>query len=161
MINFQIGKKKPSMKDMLIVSGVLAFIVSGVAAFTNMPKEKVWCAIDQLTRPLNISILEDVKLKIDEIIACRAEEAVGGAIEEYKKRTGWKPVEITPPLYSEDPVDTKVCYTDDCKSLGGAIRLCSQWLPGCEGTPVEYEKLVSPEFRLDKLPKDKVEFFKF
>jgi hypothetical protein len=46
MINFQIGKKKPSMKDMLIVSGVLAFIVSGVAAFTNMPKEKVWCAID-------------------------------------------------------------------------------------------------------------------
>lgn len=119
------------MKDTLIVSGVLAFIVSGVATFTNLPKEKVWCAADQLTRPLNISILEDVKLKIDEIIACRAEEAVGDAIEKYKKETGWKPVEILPPRYSEKPVDTTVCYTDDCKSLGGEMRLCAPWLDTC------------------------------
>jgi hypothetical protein len=161
MFNFQVGKKKPSMKDIMIVSGVLAFVVSGVTAFTNMPKEKVWCAVDQLTRPLNIDILEDVKLKIDEIVACRAEKAVGEAIEEYKKKTGWKPVEITPPLYSEEAIDPTVCYTGPCQALGGAIRLCSAWLPGCEGTPVEYENLLQPDFKLDKLPKDRVEFFKF
>jgi hypothetical protein len=161
MFNFHIGKKKVSTKDMFIVSGVLAFIVSGIAGFTNLPKDEIWCAIDQITRPLNIGILEDVKLKIDEIVACRAEKAVGEAIEEYKKKTGWKPIEITPPLYSEEAIDPTVCYTGPCQQLGGAIRLCSQWLPGCEGTPVEYEKLVSPEFKLDKLPKDRVEFFKF
>ena len=99
--NFSFGNKKPSMKDMLIISGVLAFVVTTIVEFTNLPKQKIWCAIDQITRPLNIDTLEQVKLKIDEIIACRAEEAVGGAIEKYKKETGWKPVEILPPRYSE------------------------------------------------------------
>jgi hypothetical protein len=129
--NFQIGKKKTSMKDMMIISGVLLFVVSGIAAFTNLPKEKAWCAVDQLTRPLNIDILEDVKLEIEEIRACRAEKAVGDAIEKFKKETGWKPVEILPPRYSEKPIDTTVCYTDDCKSLGGEMRLCAPWLDDC------------------------------
>jgi hypothetical protein len=129
--NFQIGKKKTSMKDMMIISGVLLFVVSGIAAFTNLSKQKVWCVIDQLTRPLNIDTLEDVKLEIEEIRACRAEKAVGDAIEKFKKETGWKPVEILPPRYSEKPIDTNVCYTDDCKSLGGEMRLCAPWVDTC------------------------------
>ena len=129
--NFSFGSKKLSMKDMLIVSGVLAFLVTTIAEFTNLPKQKIWCAIDQITRPLNIDTLEQVKLKIDEVIACRAEKAVGDAIDKYKKETGWKPVEILPPRYSEKPVDTTVCYTDECKSLGGEMRLCAPWLDTC------------------------------
>jgi len=129
--NFSFGNKKPSMKDMLIISGVLAFVVTTIAEFTNLPKQKIWCAIDQITRPLNNDTLEQVKLKIDEVIACRAEKAVGDAIDKYKKKTGWKPVEILPPRYSEQPVDTTVCYTDECKSLGGEMRLCAPWLDTC------------------------------
>ena len=131
MINFNFGNKKPSMKDMLIISGVLAFVVTTIAEFTNLPKQKIWCAIDQITKPLNNDTLEQVKLKIDEVIACRAEKAVGDAIDKYKKETGWKPVEILPPRYSEKPVDTTVCYTDECKSLGGEMRLCAPWLDTC------------------------------
>ena len=116
---------------MLIISGVLAFVVTTIAEFTNLPKQKIWCAIDQITRPLNNDTLEQVKLKIDEVIACRAEKAVGDAIDKYKKKTGWKPVEILPPRYSEQPVDTTVCYTDECKSLGGEMRLCAPWLDTC------------------------------
>ena len=129
--NFSFGNKKPSIKDMLIVSGVLAFVVTTIAEFTNLPKQKIWCAVDQITRPLNIDTLEQVKLKIDEVIACRAEKAVGDGIDKYKKETGWKPVEILPPRYSEKPVDTTVCYTDECKSLGGEMRLCAPWLDTC------------------------------
>ena len=161
MFNFQIGKKKVSTKDMMIVSGVLAFVVSGVASFSNLPKQKIWCGIDQLTRPLKIAILEDVKLKIDEIIACRAKQTVDDAIDKFKKQTGWKPVQITPPLYSEEAVDPIVCYTDNCQSLGGQMRLCSQWIPGCEGTPIEYEKLQDPKFDLDKPQGNMVKLFKF
>jgi hypothetical protein len=167
MINFHIGKKRTSLKDMMILSAILAIVVGGIASFTNLPKQKIWCAIDQLTRRLNNDTLEDVKLKIDEILTCRAQEAIDKGEDDFKKYyeilTGkrWKPVEITPPLYSEEAIDLTVCYTGPCQALGGAIRLCSQWIEGCEGTPVEYEELVQPEFRLDKLPKDKVEFFKF
>ena len=72
--NFSFGSKKLSMKDMLIVSGVLAFLVTTIAEFTNLPKQKIWCAIDQITKPLNNDTLEQVKLKIDEVIVCRAEK---------------------------------------------------------------------------------------
>ena len=155
------------MKDIMIVSAILAIVVGGIVEFTNMPKQKVWCAVDQLTRGLNIDILEETKLKIIEIVRCRAQQAIDKGIDDYKNKyeiiTGkkWKLVEITPPLYSEEEIDKTVCYTGPCQELGGAIRLCSQWIDGCEGTPVEFEELVNPEFKLDKLPKDKVEFFKF
>jgi hypothetical protein len=167
MFNFHIGKKKTSLKDMMIVSAILAIVVGGIASFTNLPKQKIWCAIDQLTRQLNNDTLEDVKLKIDEILTCRAQEAIDKGEDDFKKTyeiiTGkrWKPVEITPPLYSEEAIDTTVCYTVPCQALGGQIRLCSQWIDGCEGTPVEYENLLQPDLKLDKLPKNKVEFFKF
>ena len=114
--NFNFGIKKPSIPDMLIISGVLAFVVTTIAEFTNLPKQKIWCAIDQITRPLNIDTLENVKLEIEEIRTCRAEKSVRDAIKKYKEETGWKPVEIIPPRYSEKPIDTNVCYTDDCKS---------------------------------------------
>jgi hypothetical protein len=167
MLNFHIGKKKTSLKDMMIVSAILAIVVGGIASFTNLPKQKVWCAIDQLTRRLNNDTLEDVKLKINEIIACRAQEAIDKGEKDFKKYyeiiTGkrWKPVEITPPLYSEQPIDEKVCYTGPCQDLGGQMRLCSQWVEGCEGTPVEYEELSLPDLKLDKPTKPMVEFFKF
>jgi len=167
MINFQIGKKKSSLKDIMIVSATLAIVVGGIAQFTNMPKQKVWCAVDQLTRGLNIDILEETKLKIIEIVRCRAQQAVDKGIDDYKNNyeiiTGkrWRPVEITPPLYSELDIDRKLCYTDDCASLGGEIRLCSQWVEGCKGVPIDFESLGNPEFELDKPKNTMLKLFKF
>lgn len=167
MLNIRFGKTKSSVKDLMIVSAILAIVVGGIAQFTNMPEEKVWCALDQLTRHLNISILEETKLKIIEIVKCRAQKAVDKGIDDYKNNyeiiTGkkWKPVEITPPLYSEMDIDSKVCYTDDCTALGGEMRLCSQWVDGCEGVPVEFESLKNPEIGLDKPQDTMLKFFKF
>jgi hypothetical protein len=166
MLNFHFGKKKTSLKDMVIVSAILAIIVGSVSQITNLTEKKVWCAIDQLTRRLNNDTLEDVKLKIPEILSCRAQKAIDNGEDDYKKNyeiiTGkrWKPVEIAPPLYSEETIDQTICYTGPCQTLGGAIRLCSQWIEGCEGTPVEYEELIQPEFKLDKPIKTMVEFFR-
>ena len=151
----------------MIVSAILAIVVGGIAQFTNMPKEKVWCAVDQLTRQLNIDILEETKLKIIEIVRCRAQQAVDKGIDDYKNNyeiiTGkkWKPVEITPPLYSEEEIDKTVCYTGPCQELGGAIRLCSQWVDGCKGVPIDFESLENPEFELDKPKNTMLKLFKF
>ena len=35
------------------------------------------------------------------------------------------------PRYSEKPVDENVCYTKDCKALGGELRICAPWVDGC------------------------------
>jgi hypothetical protein len=137
MFNFQIGKKKVSTKDMFIVSGVLAFIVSGLASCVAMPEEKIWCVVDQVTRPLNIEVLEDVKLKIDEIITCRAQKAVGDAIDkvtpEYDRIIEEADRKYKP-RYVEEPNDESVCYTDECKALAPPMRICAPWVDDCPKT---------------------------
>ena len=50
---------------------------------------------------------------------------------ERNRKTGEKPVEIPAPIFSEKPVDESVCYTEECKSLGGEMRLCAPWVSGC------------------------------
>ena len=137
MFNFHMGKKKVSTKDMFIVSGVLAFIVSGLASCVAMPEEKIWCVVDQVTRPLNIEVLEDVKLKIDEIITCRAQKAVGDAIDkvtpEYDRIIEEADRKYKP-RYVEEPNDESVCYTDECKALAPPMRICAPWVDDCPKT---------------------------
>lgn len=134
MIDFRLGKKKVSTKDMLIVSGILAFVVSGIAGFTNLPKDKIWCALDEITRPLNIQVLEDVKLKIDEVIACRAQKAVGEAIDkvtpEYDRIIEEDNKKYRP-RYVEEKNDESICYTEECKKLAPPMRICSVWIESC------------------------------
>ena len=166
-VNFHIGKRKSTLRDIIIISACLAFIVSFLSDISKIEEKKVWCFVDEVTRFLNSESIEEVKLKILEIRLCRAQKAVDSGISDFKNNyeiiTGkkWKPVEIVPPLYSEQDTDEKVCYTDDCKALGGSIRLCSQWVEGCEGTPVEYEELENLIFKFDKPTKNMVEFFRF
>lgn len=134
MFNFQVGKKRVSTKDIMIVSGVLAFVVSGIAGFTNLPKDKIWCAIDQITRPLNIQVLEDAKLKIDEIITCRAQKAVGDAIDKVTPEYDRIIEEANrkyKPRYVEEPNDEKICYTTECKTLAPPMRICAPWVDDC------------------------------
>ena len=137
MFNFHIGKKKVSTKDMFIVSGVLAFIVSGLASCVAMPEEKIWCVVDQVTRQLNIQVLEDVKLKIDEIITCRSQKAVGDAIDKVTPEYDRIIEEANRkyrPRYVEEANDKKVCYTMECKTLAPPMRICAQWVDDCRKT---------------------------
>jgi hypothetical protein len=137
MFNFHIGKKKVSTKDMFIVSGVLAFIVSGLASCVAMPEEKIWCVVDQVTRPLNIQVLEDVKLKIDEIITCRSQKAVGDAIDKVTPEYDRIIEEANRkyrPRYVEEANDEKVCYTMECKTLAPPMRICAPWVDDCPKT---------------------------
>ena len=78
------------------------------------------------------TVINDILSGMDEVQSCRAKDAVDAALEEYEKQTGGKVVKIPAPIYSEKPIDTSVCFTDECKSLGGEMRLCSPWVDGCK-----------------------------
>jgi len=57
---------------------------------------------------------------------------VDEAISEYERLTGdYGNVKIPLPIYNEYEVDENVCYSDECKSLGGEMRLCSPWVDSC------------------------------
>ena len=136
MFNFNFGVKKPSMKDMLIISGILAFVVSTITEFTKIPEKKVWCFVDQITKPLHIDKLEQVKLKIPEVIDCRAKDAVGQSLTPDKIKPYddiiRKADKKYRPVYQDLPNDDKLCYTDACKALEPPMRICNPVVEGID-----------------------------
>lgn len=87
--------------------------------------------INEIDRQLNERINSDPKL-----LDFKIKGEVNDAIREYERSTGDDgTVRIAPPRYSEAPIDESVCYTDECKSLGGEMRICSPWVDGCVVSP--------------------------
>ena len=117
-------------------------LTSIVAVLTNCTGvgEKFWYdLIDEIQRKyfpnteLNEYIIKDPKL-----LDNRVKRDVDKAIAEYERLTGDDGrVRIPSPHYSEKPIDNSVCYTDECKALGGEIRLCAPWVDNCPSDVVK------------------------
>ena len=94
----------------------------------NLPdKHRV---LEELDNELNRRIIQNEKL-----LEQRIKIDVDDAINSYLKKTHED--SVPNPITSELPIDSKVCYTDECRSLGGEMRICSPWIEGCENFILE------------------------
>lgn len=116
-----------------IIGITLTTLVASLSNCSGIGEKHWYDLIDEIQRKyfpqteLNEYIIKDPKL-----LNNRVKRDVDKAIAEYERLTGDDgTVRIPPPRYSEKPVDTSVCYTDECKSLGGEMRICSPWLDSC------------------------------
>jgi siderophore synthetase component len=116
-----------------IISITLTTIVASFSKCTGIDEKHLYDLIDELQRKyfpnteLNEYIIKDPKL-----LDNRVKRDVDKAIAEYERLTGDDgTVRMPSPRYSEKPVDTSVCYTDECKSLGGEMRICAPWVDNC------------------------------
>ena len=116
-----------------IISITLTTIVASFSKCTGIDEKHLYDLIDELQRKyfpnteLNEYIIKDPKL-----LDNRVKRDVDKAIAEYERSTGDDgTVRMPSPRYSEKPVDTSVCYTDECKSLGGEMRICAPWVDSC------------------------------
>jgi siderophore synthetase component len=116
-----------------IISITLTTIVASFSKCTGIDEKHLYDLIDELQRKyfpnteLNEYIIKDPKL-----LDNRVKRDVDKAIAEYERLTGDDgTVRMPSPRYSEKPVDTSVCYTDECKSLGGEMRICAPWVDSC------------------------------
>jgi hypothetical protein len=123
----------------VLVASVLAFI----STKCEIPKEDILKLYNEIRKilpigkneflnefdnQLNQRIINDPKL-----LEYKVRREVDGAIRDYERATGDDgTVKLPSPIYSEKPVDNSVCYTEECKSLGGEMRICSPWVSGCE-----------------------------
>ncbi len=129
MFNFNFGKKNTAIKTILI----LTFIVAALSSCLKIEDKHIWDIIyEALVKYQPDSPLIPELQKDPGIIERKVKRTVDKAIYDYERLTGNDGVvRITPPQYSEAPVDTSVCYTDECKALGGEIRLCAPWVDNC------------------------------
>jgi hypothetical protein len=132
MFKFNFGNKKPDIKQYVIIGIVLSSIIAALSQCTGISENKIWDLFDEIQRRhFPQTILNDFIIKDPEKLDRRIKRDVDRAIEDYWRQTGEKPAEVPAPIFSEKPVDSSVCYTEECKSLGGEMRLCAPWIENC------------------------------
>ena len=129
MFKFNFGKRKASITTIL----VLTLIVTSLSSCLKIEDKYIWDIIYETLVKYNPDSPLIPKLQKDPgIIDRKVKRTVDKAIQDYERLTGDDgTVRIPSPRYSERPVDTSVCYTPECRALGGEIRLCAPWALDC------------------------------
>lgn len=128
-INFSFGKQKASIKTIVILS----LIVASLSSCLKIDQKHIWDIVYEYLQTYQPDSPLIPELQKDHGIVERdVKRTVDKAIRDYERLTGDDgTVRMPLPRYSEAPVDASVCYTDECRSLGGEIRLCSPWVDSC------------------------------
>jgi hypothetical protein len=134
MFNFNFGKKKPDKKQIILISIILSGIVATLSQCTGAPQERLWDLLDEVQRTLFPgTVINDVLLQDPAVVSRRVERDVDNAIRDYERLTkDSEPPRVPLPRLIEKALDTSKCYTEECKKLGGEMRLCSPWLDTCK-----------------------------
>ncbi len=138
MFNFNFGKKRPDRNQIILISILLSGIVATLSQCTGASQNRLLDLLDEVQRVLfPQTIINDILLQDPGVVDRRVKRDVDKAIRDYERLTGDTGiVKIPSPKYIEKPVDTNLCYTKECQSLGGEMRLCSPWMPDCpQGLP--------------------------
>jgi len=116
-----------------VIGVVLTTLVSTISRCTGVDGGSIHDIIDEIQRKyFPQTELNEYIIKDDNLLKRRIDRDVDKAIRDYERLTGDDgTVKIPSPRYSEKPVDLDVCYTDECRSLGGEMRLCSPWALDC------------------------------
>ena len=130
---FKFGNSKPNIKQYAIIGILLSSVITLLSQCTGIRENLVWDLFDEIQRKFfPQTILNEFIIKEPSKLNRRIERDVDKAIQDYERLTGDDgTVRIPSPRYSERPVDSAVCYTDECRALGGEIRLCSPWVDNC------------------------------
>lgn len=126
--NFNFGKKKTTATKLIIVGLTLTTIITTLSRCSGVKEEHIWDLVDEVQRKLPSNIVGDIILHDPYKIERRVIRDIDKAIVDYQRLTGDDgSVRILSPRYSELTIDERVCYTRECKSLGGEMRLTAPW----------------------------------
>jgi hypothetical protein len=125
-----------------LIAVLIASILAFISTKCEIPKENLLKLYNEIRKVLPIGkneFLKEFDNQLNEriindprLLEYKVRREVDGAIRNYERLTGDDgTVKIPSPRYSEKPIDNSVCYTPECQSLGGEIRLCAPWVDDC------------------------------
>jgi hypothetical protein len=119
-----------------VIAGLLIVAVGMLATYLKVTDENLWkvymlvqqkFGVNYRNRELDEKFRNNEKL-LDFIVTTE----VDNALEKYNQLPENKnQTKLPKPIYSEKSVDVAVCYTEECKTLGGEMRLCAPWVKDC------------------------------
>ena len=133
--NFTFGKKKASITTIV----VLSLIVASLSSCLKIEEKTIWDIVYEYlqTYQPDSPLIPELQ-KNDGIVERDVKRTVDKAIRDYERLTGDDgTVKMPSPRYSESAIDSSVCYTDECRALGGEMRLCSPWVDNCPSSVIK------------------------
>ncbi|NDB84250.1 MAG: hypothetical protein EB127_16300 [Alphaproteobacteria bacterium] len=131
-MNFNFGKKKPDIKQYAIIGIVLSSIIATLSQCTHIKENTIWDLFDEVQRRyfpqtiINDFIIKDPE-KLDRRVHRDVDRAIDAVTPEYNRIIAEADKKYKP-RYSEKAIDETLCYTDECKALGGEMRIRSSWV---------------------------------
>jgi len=132
MFNFNFGNKKPDIKQYAIIGIVLSSIIATLSQCTGISQNNIWDLLDEVQRKyfpgsiLNEFVIKDPE-KLDRRIHRDVDRAIDAVTPEYNRIIAEADKKYKP-RYSEKAIDETLCYTDECKALGGKMRIHASWV---------------------------------
>ena len=132
MFNFNFGKKKPDIKQYAIIGIVLSSIIATLSQCTGISTNHLWDLLDEIQRKyfpqsiINEFIIKDPE-KLNRRVERDVDRAIRDVIPEYDRIISDYDKKYKP-IYIDEVNDETLCYTEECKSLGGEMRLCAPWI---------------------------------
>ncbi len=131
--NFNFGKKKPGIKEYAIIGVVLSAVIGTLSQCTGVSEDGLWDLLDEIQRKyFPQTMLNEFILKDPAKLERRIKRDVDHAIDDYIRKSGLKESGVDKPRFIDSAIDPTVCYTKECQSLGGEMRLCAPWIPDCK-----------------------------
>jgi hypothetical protein len=114
-----------------IIAVVIVAVVVFLSGWLKIEEKELWKFYNSIIQHFGLKEnLPDIKN--NKKLEANIESEVDRAIEEYKRLTGYSNEPIIPlPRLIEVAPDNSICYSEECKKLGGEMRLCAPWREDC------------------------------
>jgi hypothetical protein len=118
-----------------VIGIILTTLVGSISQCTGTTEKSLYNLIDEIQRKffpqsdLNQYIINTPRL-LNQRVERDVTRAIENALPEYDRIIERENL-VYRPRYSEKPVNSSLCYTDECKSLGGEMRICAPFYDGC------------------------------
>jgi len=123
-VEFYFGVRPVSEFKLYVTAIFLSLAVTLVSRFSDLHPKTLWALIDEIGQEFNIRIINELILRVPELLENRIERDVDAAIEDYKNVVEWKEPEILPVFSEEKEGETP---------LGGEMRYRAPWIKDTKG----------------------------
>ena len=117
----------------IIISSVVILIVVSLSGWLKMSEKDIWKFYNLIMQQFGLDrdvIKIESEQERDARIELEVDKAINDVIPEYD-RIIREADQKYQPRFLEKPVDESVCSSEDCKKLGGEMRICAPWVENC------------------------------
>jgi hypothetical protein len=120
-----------SIKGSILVVVIVAVVIF-LSGWLKIEEKELWKFYNSIIQHFGLKQnIPDIKNN-EKKLEAEIESEVDRAIREYEALTGDSdPPRVPLPWFIEKAPDKALCYSEECKKLGGEMRLCAPWVDGC------------------------------